>query len=80
MKLSDIKTGLFTRVTKTTFGFRFEVYQKMDTPHNQYYKAQFNMLEDGQVNIITYGNIRLSLDQLKEITRVANILKGENNE
>jgi hypothetical protein len=76
MKLQQIKTSLFTRVSKTTFGFRFEIYH--DIGNGKHIILSIGMFEDGQ--LVIHGHAGMSVDQLNEITRVANLLKENNNE
>lgn len=78
MKLQEIKTELFTRVSKTSFGFRFEVFE--DVKDKCYFKTMtIDMFEDGSINIFSPSYVIINANQLNEITRVANILKEENS-
>ncbi len=74
MKIQEIKTELFTRVNKTSYGWRFEDYTKVT--HNEYMVSVINVLPNGRVNILPNMNYAsLSNEQLNEITRVSNLLK-----
>jgi hypothetical protein len=81
MKLSEIKTDLFTRVSKTTFGFRFEIFDEENgrhQPQSQWpiYLLQINVTTEGDFFVVTKRptNNKLTIDQLNEITRVAHYL------
>ena len=84
MKLNDIKTKLFQRVTKTTYGYSFEIFDEhgYDFPKHQWpvYLLKINVCFDGTTFVVTKrpSNNKINIEQLNEITRVANILK-ENN-
>jgi hypothetical protein len=73
MKLQQIKTELFTRVSETTFGFRFEVFRVDGKVFKG--KLTLNMLENGSINFTCFDCVNLTPEQLTEITRVSNLMK-----
>ena len=62
IKLTDIKTELFTRTTLTDYGVRFETLDKITAAKYNYDKSYFMITihilkEDGSINLqITKGN------------------------
>lgn len=84
MKLKEIKTELFSRVSITDFGIRFESYDKKGHeagkkryPDMYYFVVAVNLLYDGSVTIQGAINRHLSFEQLQEVVRCAEILKQE---
>ena len=81
MKLSQIKTSLFTRVCERTYGFSFEIFDHEGYKHPKEKWPMFlmsvNVTTDGNIFLVTKrpSNNKLNLQQLQEITRVAEILK-----
>ena len=88
IKLTEINTDLFTRVSLTTFGVRFEIFDKEKREENELHKSLdssyfhyiFNVTREGYVNINSRGFSRLTVDQLAEISRVAGILNENKND
>jgi len=83
IKTSDIKTELFSDVTITTYGIRFQVFDKNLFHQNKHIDDDINfyviivhLLKTGGININTFYNIHLSDEQLNEIVRVNNLLKN----
>ena len=84
MKLSDIRTELFTQITICDFGIRFvsfddEKYEFHGSPEDSrhLFTITVNLLKDGRLMIITSVNNTLSFDQIEEIQRVSKILRSE---
>ena len=87
MKLSEIKTELFTRVTLTDFGIKFEYYNKdkHEKSKNKIFPPFFFiiiicLLKNGSVNFQMQHNNHLSAEQLDEIQRCSEFLRGQDND
>ena len=86
MKLSEIKTNIFQRVCERTYGFSFEIFDNEGYKHPQNKWPMFlmsvNVTTDGNIFVVTKRptNNKITLEQLNEITRVANLLKENKNE
>lgn len=82
--IKDIKTKLFTRVTITDYGVRFEHHnkemQKKERMHPSLFIIIVHLLHDGSINLCFQYNNHLSAEQLDEIHRVSKLLRGENVE
>ena len=84
MKLSEIKTELFTRTSITDFGVRFESFDKdkwEEMKHRYHYMSYFvntiSLQLDGSIITDSVLNKKISFEQLQEIARVSEVLRGE---
>lgn len=86
MKLSEIKTELFTRVSLTSYGVRFEIFDKESFEKINagnalihLFLSAFHILDDGNVNINCHQLAKITFEQLEEIQRVSKIIKRSYN-
>ena len=84
MKISDIRTELFTQCTITDFGVRFvsfseEKWKEKGSPEDMksVFTITVNLLKDGRVMIVTSVNNVLTAQQIDEIQRISKILRSE---
>lgn len=91
MKISEIRTNLFTQVTITDYGVRFVIFDNDEWKRSgltAYSKSVFtvtvNVCYDGRIVVMTTKANRLTTDQLDEIQRISKIIrtvnKNEKNE
>lgn len=84
MKLTEIKTELFTRTTITDYGVKVESFDKtmwiksgMPEMYKYLYIISIHILKSGGINIDLSQNKHLSIQQLDEIHRISEILRSE---
>lgn len=87
MKLSEIKTDLFTNTCFTDYGIRFQHCDKESALGQGAHISQMwmftitiHVLKIGGINVNSTNNVNITDEQLKEIMRVSKILQSENNE
>ena len=84
MKISEIKTTLFTRTTITDYGIKFESFNRElaeadNAPENELnrYMRTVHVLKSGSININVGFHNQITKKQFDEIIRVRDILMEE---
>jgi len=84
MKISDIRTELFTQSTITGYGVRLVHFDdeafKASKLHDIYksnYLVTIHILANGAIRMSYRGTINLSHEQIDEIQRISQILRSE---
>jgi len=84
MKITDIRTDLFTQCTITDFGVRLvyfdeEKWKESNTPpiYKQTFAITVSIHNDGSIRMVYMNTNRLTAEQLDEIQRISKLLRME---